>query len=65
MQKAFLVLKQIKNRKMRSFLEHYPTDRKGSHYPQFLIACNWMLSCNQNPGAISFIDSPQGGGPMK
>jgi hypothetical protein len=41
---------------MRPFLEHYP---------QFLIACNWILSCNQNPDAISFIDSPQGGRPMK
>jgi len=50
---------------MRSFLEHYPTDRKSSHCPQFLIACNWMRSCNQNPAAISFIDSPQGGEPMK
>jgi hypothetical protein len=50
---------------MRSFLEHYPTDRKSSHYPQFLVACNWILSCNQNPDAISFIDSPQGGGLMK
>jgi hypothetical protein len=55
-QKAFSVLKKIRNRKMRSFLEHYP---------QFLTACNWKRSCNQNPGAISFLDSPQGGEPMK
>jgi len=50
---------------MRSFLENHQIARKISQYPEFLIACNWMLSCNQNPGAISFIDSPQGGGPMK
>jgi hypothetical protein len=61
----FISLKKIRNIKMRSFMEHYPTDRKSSHYPQILIVCNWILSCNQNPNAISFIDSPQGGGPMK
>jgi hypothetical protein len=61
----FISLKKIRNIEMRSSLEHYPTDRKISHYPQFLIAYNWILSCNQNPDAISFIDSPQGGGPMK
>jgi hypothetical protein len=57
----FLVLKE----KMYSFLKHYPTDKKSTHRLQFLIARNWMPSCSQNPDAVSSIDSPQGGGPMK
>jgi len=50
---------------MQPFPEHYPTDRKSSHYPLCLIACNWMPSCNHISAAESFMDSPQGGEPMK
>jgi len=50
---------------MKLFLEYYPTNKISSHHPQFLVACNWILSCNLIPGVIDYIDSPQGGGPMK
>jgi len=58
-------LRNIRIRKMQSFLEHNRTAIEISNYAEFLIPCDWMLSCNPNIDVIFFIDLPQGGEPMK